>query len=88
VDVEIDDDEEPRGTARAVDSDDDRPVSPLTEEDMELILFCPDGDPLVHKFSDVSHSRSAFAEGRDDGLLILEIAWKSGRAFYSRTCIH
>jgi hypothetical protein len=46
VDVEIDDDEEPYGTARAVDLDDDRPVVPLSEEDMEVIrLFCLDRDP-------------------------------------------
>jgi len=37
VDVEIADEEEPYGTARAVDSDDDRPVPPLSEEDMEFI---------------------------------------------------
>jgi hypothetical protein len=70
VDVEIDDDEEPYGTTRAIVSDDDSHVSPLTEEDMELIiLFCPDHDPLVHEFSDLSHSHGAYAEGRDDELL-------------------
>ena len=31
VDVNIMDDEEPYGTARAVDSDDDHPVAPLSE---------------------------------------------------------
>ena len=31
VDVDIADDEEPYGTARAVDSDDDRPVAALSE---------------------------------------------------------
>jgi hypothetical protein len=31
VDVDIMDDEEPYGTARAVDSDDDRPVAGLSE---------------------------------------------------------
>jgi hypothetical protein len=37
---------------------------------MERIrLFCPDCDPLVHKFSDLSRSRSAYAEGRDGELL-------------------
>jgi hypothetical protein len=70
VDVQIDDDEEPYGNARAVDSDDDRPVASLSEEDMELIrLFCPDHDPLVHEFSNLSRSRSAYAEGRDGELL-------------------
>ena len=37
VDVEIADEEEPYGTARAVDSDDDRPIPPLCEEDIVLI---------------------------------------------------
>jgi hypothetical protein len=62
VDVQIHDDEELYGNARAVDSDDDRPVAALSEEDMEHIrFFCPDRDPLVHGFSDLSHSRSAYA---------------------------
>jgi hypothetical protein len=70
VDVNIEDDEEPYGTARAVDSDDDRPVAPLSEQEMELIRrLCPDRDPLVHEFSDLSHSQHAYAEGRDDELL-------------------
>jgi hypothetical protein len=37
VDVNIEDDEEPYGTARAIDSDDDRPIAPLSEQEMELI---------------------------------------------------
>jgi hypothetical protein len=70
VDVDIADGVEPYGIARAVDSDDDRPVGALTEEDMELIkLFFPDRDPLVHEFSDLSHSHGAYGEGRDDELL-------------------
>jgi hypothetical protein len=37
---------------------------------MELIrLFCPGCDPLVHEFSDLSRSRSAYAEARDGELL-------------------
>ena len=32
VDINIVDDEEPYGTARAIDSDDDRPVAPLSEQ--------------------------------------------------------
>jgi hypothetical protein len=50
LDVHIDDDdEEPYGNARAVDSDDARLVAALSEEDMERIrFFCPDHDPLVH----------------------------------------
>ena len=65
VDVEIADEEEPYGTARAVDSDDDRPVPPLSEEDMEFIrLFCPDCDPLVHEFSDLKHSQCLWRRTR------------------------
>ena len=70
VDVQIVDDEEPYGTARAVHSDDDRPVLGLSEQEMELIRhFCPDRDPLVHEFSSLNHSQHAYAEGRDDELL-------------------
>jgi hypothetical protein len=70
VDVNIEDDEEPYSIARVVDSDDDRPVAPLSEQEMELIRrLCPDRDPLVHEFSDLSHSQHAYAEGRDDELL-------------------
>ena len=70
LDVNIEDDEEPYGTARAVDFDDDRPVQPLSEQEMELIRrFCPDRDTLVNEFSDLSHSQNAYAEERDDELL-------------------
>jgi hypothetical protein len=70
VDVNIDDDEEPYATTRAVDFDDDRPVAPLSEQDMDLIRsICPDHDSLVHEFSDLRQSQSAYAEGRDHELL-------------------
>ena len=70
IDVDIADDEEPYGTARAVDSDDDRLVAALSEQKMELIRrLCPNRDPLVHEFSDLSHSQHAYGEGRDDELL-------------------
>ena len=70
VDVDITDDEEPYGIARAIDSDDDRPVAALSEQEMELIRrLCPDRDPLVHEFSDLSHSQHAYGEGRDDEVL-------------------
>jgi hypothetical protein len=70
VDVDIVDDEEPYGTTRAVDSDDDHPVTGLSKQEIELIRsLCPDRDPLVHEFSDVSHCQQAYAEGRDDELL-------------------
>ena len=37
---------------------------------MELIRrLYPDRDPLVHEFSDLSHSQHAYGEGRDDELL-------------------
>src|SRR6185312_12508994 len=69
VEVQIENDEEPYETARAVDSDDDLYVgtTPLTEEEMELLRrLCPDRDPLVPEFSDLRHCQGAFAEGRDD----------------------
>jgi len=72
VEVQIEDDEEPYETARAVDSDDDRYVgtAPLTEEESELLKqLCPDRDPLVPEFSDLRNCQGAFAEGRDDELL-------------------
>ena len=70
VDVNIVDDEEPYGTARAIDSDDDRPVAALSEQEIELIRrLCPDCDPLVHEFSDLSHSQHGYREERDDELL-------------------
>jgi hypothetical protein len=37
VDIQIDDDKESYENARAVNSDDDRPVATLSEENMELI---------------------------------------------------
>ena len=43
VDVNILDNEEPYGTARVVDSDDEHLVAPLSEQEMELIRrLCPD----------------------------------------------
>ena len=46
------------------------PVAPLSEQEMELIRrLCLDCDPLVHEFSDLSHSQHAYGEGRDDKLL-------------------
>ena len=46
---QIEDDEELYETARAIDSDDDRPIPPLSEEDIELMRrFCLNHDPLVH----------------------------------------
>jgi hypothetical protein len=70
VDVDIVDDEEPYGTTRAVDSDDDHPVAGLSEQEIKLIRsLCPDRDPLVHEFNDVSHCKQAYAEGRYDKLL-------------------
>ena len=69
VDVDIADDEEHYGTARAIDSDDDRPVAALSEQEIELIRrLCPDRDPLVYEFSDLSHSQHVYGEGRDDEL--------------------
>ena len=62
VEVQIEDDEEPYETARAVDSDDDRDVgsAPLTEEEMELFRrLCSDRDPLVPGFRDLRHCHGA-----------------------------
>ena len=70
VDVDIVDDKEPYGTASVVDSDDDRPVVALSEQEMELIRrLCPDHDSLVHELSDLSHSQHAYGERKDDELL-------------------
>ena len=70
VDVHIENDEEPYEIARAIDSDDDRPVPPLSQEDIELMrCFYPNRDPLVPEFSDLRDCEGAYAEGRDDELL-------------------
>ena len=70
VNVQIEDDEEPYKMSGAIDSDDDRPVPPLSAEDIELMRrFCPNIDPLVPEFSDLRDCASAYAEGRDDELL-------------------
>ena len=57
--------------ARALDSDDDRPIGELTESDVEMMrrIFPDRRDPRVHEFNDLAHSDQAFAEGRDDELL-------------------
>ena len=63
-------DEETYETTRTIDSDDDRLVPPLSEEDIELTRhFCPNIDPLVPEFSDLRDCDGAYAEGRDDELL-------------------
>jgi hypothetical protein len=56
--------------ARAVDSDDDRPVGELMESDVEMLrrIFPGRRDPMVHEFNDLTHSDQAFTEGRDDEL--------------------
>jgi hypothetical protein len=70
VDVQIDDEEEPYEAAWALDSDDERPVQEMTEQEIELIRhLCPERDPAVHEFSRLSHSTGAYAEGRDGELL-------------------
>jgi hypothetical protein len=49
---------EPYEIARAVDSDDDRPVGELTKSDVEMLrrIFLGHRDPRVHEFSDLTHS--------------------------------
>jgi hypothetical protein len=70
VDVQIEDEEEPYEAARALDSDDDRPVQEMTEQEIELIRrLCPERDPAVHEFSSISHSTGVYVEGHDDELL-------------------
>jgi hypothetical protein len=70
VDVHIEDEEEPYEVARALDSDDDRPIQEMTEQKIELIKrVCPERDPVVHEFSSLSHSTGAYAEGSDDELV-------------------
>jgi hypothetical protein len=60
VDVQIEDEEEPYEAARALDSDDDRPVQEMIEQEIELIRrLCPERDPAVHEFSSLSHSTLA-----------------------------
>jgi hypothetical protein len=69
-DVQIEDEEEPSEAAWALDSDDDRLVQEMTEQEIELIrCLCPECDPAVHEFSSLSHSNGAYAKGRDDELL-------------------
>ena len=69
--VEIMNDSEPYEMARALDSDDDRPVGELMESDVEMLrrIFPGHRDPRVHEFSDLAHSDQACVEGRDDELL-------------------
>jgi hypothetical protein len=61
---------EPYEIARAVDSDNDRPVGELTESDVEMLrrIFPDHRDPVVHEFTDLTHSDRACAEGREDEL--------------------
>ena len=56
--IEIMNDSEPYEMARALDSDDDRPVGELTESDVEMLrrIFPDRCDPRVHEFNDLAHS--------------------------------
>ena len=56
--VEIMNDSKPYEMARALDSDDDRPVGELTESDVEMLrrIFPGRRDPRVHEFSDLTLS--------------------------------
>ena len=69
--VEIMNDLELYEMARALDSNDDRPIGELTESDVEMLrrIFHGHHDPIVHKFSDLAHSAQACVEGHDDELL-------------------
>jgi hypothetical protein len=61
-------DSKPYEMARALDSDDDRPVGELTDSDVEMLgrIFPGRHDPRVHEFSDLTHSNQACVEGCDD----------------------
>jgi hypothetical protein len=61
---------EPYEIARAVDSDDDRPVGELTESDVEMLrrIFPGRRDSVIHEFTDLTYSDQACAEGREDEL--------------------
>jgi hypothetical protein len=62
VDVQIEDEEEPYENARALDSDNDRPVEELNKQEMELIRhLCLERDPIGHEFSNLNHSHCAYA---------------------------
>jgi hypothetical protein len=63
-------DSDPYEIARAIDSDDDHPVGELTESDVEILrrIFLGRRDPVVHEFTDLTHSDQACAEGRKDEL--------------------
>ena len=62
-------DSEPYEMARALDSDDDRPIGELTESDVEMLrcIFLGCRDPRVYEFSDLVHSDQACAEGPEAG---------------------
>jgi hypothetical protein len=51
-------DSEPYEIARVVDSDDDRPVRELMESDIEMLrrIFPGRPSPMIHEFSDLTHS--------------------------------
>jgi hypothetical protein len=61
-------DSEPYEIARAVDSDDDRPVGELTESDVEMLrrIFSSRRDPMAHELV-ILHSDQVFA-GHDNEL--------------------
>ena len=51
-------DSEPYEMARALDSDDDRPIGELTESDVEMLrrIFPGHHDPRFHEFSNLAYS--------------------------------
>jgi len=64
-------DSKPYEMARALDSDDDRPIRELTKSDVEMLrhIFLGRCDPTIHEFSDLAHSDQACVEGHYDELL-------------------
>ena len=63
--------------ARALDSDDDRPIGELTESDVDMLrhIFPGHRDPRFHEFSDLAHFDQACAEGCDGVLLRPALTW-------------
>ncbi|CAN6295728.1 unnamed protein product [Urochloa humidicola] len=73
--VDINGDDDTYEAMRAIDSDDDRPVCPLSPDSIRMLrrLF-PGRDPLIPDFCDLSQSHRAIVDGGDEDLEILSAA--------------
>jgi hypothetical protein len=85
-------DSEPYDIARAVDSDDDRPVGELTESDVEMLrcIFSGRRDPMVHEFSDLIQIRRLQKDVMMScrKLQRLVLAWRLRRGGFLMTSLH